>query len=75
MIIVLMGVSGSGKTTVGRRLAAELDWKFYEGDEYHPSENVEKMRRGIPLTDTDRTPWPVCSSIRSQYSPNPDTRC
>ena len=57
MIIVLMGVSGSGKTTVGRRLAAELAWKFYEGDEYHPSENLEKMRRGIPLTDTYRTPW------------------
>jgi gluconokinase len=57
MIIVLMGVSGSGKSTVGRRLAAELAWKFYEGDEYHPSENLDKMRRGIPLTDTDRTPW------------------
>jgi carbohydrate kinase (thermoresistant glucokinase family) len=57
MIIVLMGVSGSGKTTVGRRLAAELGWNFYEGDEYHPSENLDKMRRGIPLTDTDRTPW------------------
>jgi carbohydrate kinase (thermoresistant glucokinase family) len=57
MIIVLMGVSGSGKTTVGRRLAAELGWNFYEGDEYHPSENLDKMRRGIPLTDNDRTPW------------------
>lgn len=57
MIIVLMGVSGSGKTTVGRRLAAELGWNFYEGDEYHPSENLDKMRHGIPLTDNDRTPW------------------
>ena len=57
MLIVLMGVSGSGKTTVGRRLADELGWKFYEGDEFHPAANLDKMRRGIPLTDSDRTPW------------------
>ena len=57
MIIVLMGVSGSGKTTVGRILAEQLGWKFLEGDEFHPAANVEKMRSGIPLDDKDRQPW------------------
>jgi gluconokinase len=57
MIVVLMGVSGSGKTTVGECLAAELGWTFVEADEFHPPENVEKMRAGTPLTDDDRRPW------------------
>jgi gluconokinase len=57
MVIVLMGVSGSGKTTVGQLLAAALDAEFVEGDAYHPPENIEKMRRGIPLEDVDRWPW------------------
>lgn len=57
MLIVLMGVSGSGKTTVGRLLARELGWKYFEGDDYHPAASVEKMRSGIPLDDTDRRPW------------------
>jgi gluconokinase len=57
MVIVLMGVSGSGKTTVGRALAAELGWKFYDGDDFHPRTNVEKMARGVPLDDADRAPW------------------
>jgi gluconokinase len=57
MVIVLMGVSGSGKTTVGRLLSEELGWKYYEGDDFHPSANIEKMRSGIPLDDTDRRPW------------------
>ena len=52
-----MGVSGSGKTTVGRLLSEDLGWKFYEGDDFHPSTNVEKIRRGISLDDTDRMPW------------------
>ena len=52
-----MGVSGAGKTTVGQLLASELGWDFVDGDDYHPAENVEKMRKGIPLTDTDRAPW------------------
>lgn len=52
-----MGVSGVGKTTVGRRLAADLGWTFYEGDDFHSPENVEKMSLGIPLTDEDRQPW------------------
>jgi len=57
MVVVLMGVSGSGKTTVGERLAADLGWAFIEGDDYHPPANVAKMRGGTPLTDADRRPW------------------
>jgi len=57
VIIILMGVSGAGKSTIGRRLAAELQWEFYEGDDFHTAENVAKMRRGEPLTDADRKPW------------------
>ncbi len=57
MIVVLMGVSGCGKTTVGRLLARRLDWLFYEGDEFHPAANIDKMSKGIALTDADRLPW------------------
>ena len=55
--LVVMGVSGSGKTTVGELLAKQLGWAFMEGDRLHPPTNVEKMRQGIPLTDADRWPW------------------
>lgn len=57
MIIVLMGVSGSGKTTIGRLLSAQLGWVFYEADDYHSPASVEKMRSGVPLDDEDRRPW------------------
>ena len=57
MIVVLMGVSGSGKTTVGKILAAELGWTFVDADDFHPAANVAKMRRGVPLDDDDRRPW------------------
>lgn len=54
---ILMGVAGAGKTTVGRRVATDLGFTFYEGDDFHPPENVAKMSSGIPLTDADRAPW------------------
>jgi gluconokinase len=57
MVIVLMGVSGTGKTTVGKLLAARLGWNFIEGDDFHPTANVRKMSEGVPLTDEDRCPW------------------
>lgn len=57
MIVVLMGVSGSGKSTVGKVLAEQLGWAFVEADDFHPAANVEKMRGGNPLTDEDRRPW------------------
>ena len=57
MIVVLMGVAGSGKTTIGRALAASLRWPFYDADDFHPPANVAKMAAGIPLTDDDRWPW------------------
>src|ERR1700675_3361717 len=52
-----MGVTGAGKTTVGRLLAQELGWEFEEGDDFHSAANIEKMRRGIPLSEEDRQPW------------------
>ena len=57
MIIIVMGVSGAGKTTIGQSLARDLGWKFYDADDLHPKANVEKMRRGDPLIDADRAPW------------------
>jgi len=57
MILIVAGVSGSGKTTVGAMLAGHLHWRFADGDDFHPAANVEKMRAGTPLTDDDRWPW------------------
>jgi gluconokinase len=57
MVIVLMGVTGAGKTTVGESLAASLEWPLHDADDYHPPENKRKMRDGVPLTDEDRWPW------------------
>ena len=57
MIVLLMGVTGSGKTTVGKTLAARLGWKYFDADEFHPAANVAKMRAGVPLDDADRQPW------------------
>jgi gluconokinase len=56
-VLVVMGVSGAGKTTVGQALALRLGWPFKEGDDLHPPENIAKMEAGAPLTDADRTPW------------------
>jgi gluconokinase len=57
MIVIVFGVSGAGKTTIGKLLAEQLGWRFYEGDDFHPRANIEKMRSGRPLTDEDRWPW------------------
>ncbi|HEY6331229.1 MAG TPA: gluconokinase [Blastocatellia bacterium] len=57
MIIILMGVSGSGKTVIGRLLAERLGWTFYDADDFHPASNIEKMSQNQPLTDADRLPW------------------
>lgn len=57
LVAVVMGVSGSGKSTIAGHLAAELGWEYQEGDALHPPENVEKMKGGTPLTDADRLPW------------------
>jgi gluconokinase len=57
MIVVVFGVSGAGKTTVGELLARKLGWNFIEADEFHPGANIEKMHSGRPLTDEDRWPW------------------
>ncbi|MEG3845775.1 gluconokinase [Microcoleus sp. herbarium19] len=57
MIAIVMGVSGSGKTTVGKLLAQSLNWEFSDADDFHPPANIEKMSLGIPLEDADRLPW------------------
>ena len=57
MIIVVMGVSGCGKTTIGQQLAERLGWPFFDGDVFHPPANIDKMSRGIPLNDEDRSGW------------------
>ena len=55
--VIVMGVSGSGKTSVGRSLAEKLGWDFYDADDFHPPANVAKMASGTPLDDSDRAPW------------------
>lgn len=82
MICILMGVSGSGKSTIGQLLSQKLGWPFYDGDDFHPPENIAKMRQGIPLTDVDRQSWLsllrtlieqnenaiiACSSLKESY--------
>lgn len=62
-IILIMGVAGSGKTTIGRRVAADLGWPYHEADDFHSAANKDKMGRGIPLDDYDRAPW--LASIRA----------
>ena len=64
MVILLMGVTGSGKTTVGQALAESLQWQFADADDFHPASNVAKMRAGIPLDDADRAPW--LAALRTQ---------
>jgi gluconokinase len=79
-VILVMGVAGSGKTTIGRALAERLGYRFVEADELHPPANIEKMRRGVPLEDADRWPWldavaaqlqgdvvVACSALKESY--------
>ena len=74
MIVVVMGVSGSGKSTTGTALARALGWPFVEGDDLHPPENVAKMAAGIPLTDDDRWPWldRIVDELRALSKTSPD---
>jgi gluconokinase len=71
MVILIMGVSGSGKTTIGQMLAAQLDWQFQDADDLHSPANIEKMHQGIPLTDADRRPW--LRSLRTLIDRSLDT--
>jgi gluconokinase len=64
MVILVMGVTGSGKTTVGKALAESLHWQFVDADDFHRPANIAKMRAGIPLDDADRTPW--LAALRTQ---------
>ena len=64
MILLVMGITGSGKTTIGELLAARLHWTFADADDFHSVANKEKMHQGIPLTDADRGPW--LAAIRAQ---------
>jgi gluconokinase len=57
MIVIIMGVVGAGKTTIGTLLANQLGWQFADADDFHPATNIEKIRQGIALTDADRAPW------------------
>ncbi|HLK04200.1 MAG TPA: gluconokinase [Candidatus Acidoferrum sp.] len=57
MIVLVMGTTGAGKTTIGKLLAGELHWTFLDADDFHPAANIEKMKKGIPLDDADRVPW------------------
>ena len=57
MVVIIFGVSGAGKTTIGQALAEELGWRFYEADDFHSQANIDKMRQGVPLTNEDRWPW------------------
>lgn len=66
MVIVLIGPMGCGKTTIGELLSQKLQWPFYDGDDFHPLANVEKMRKGIPLVDEDRQPW--LEKLRNEIS-------
>ena len=69
-VYVCMGVSGCGKTSVGKMLAGHLGVPFIEGDSFHPEENIKKMSGGTPLTDDDRVPWGcvlACSALKASY--------
>lgn len=71
MVIVIMGVAGAGKSTVGQELAAELGWAFVDADDVHSAQNVEQMSRGVPLTEAQRTQWlAALASIIAEHAAN-----
>jgi gluconokinase len=57
VVVIIMGTTGAGKTTIGTMLAAQLNWQFADADTFHPPANIEKMSKGVPLNDADRAPW------------------
>jgi gluconokinase len=73
-IVVVMGVSGSGKSTIGTQLALRLHWEFEDGDWFHPARNIDKMHAGIPLTDEDRAPWLIAIADFIDRARNTGTR-
>lgn len=73
--IIVMGVSGCGKTTLGEALAAQLNWPFFDADDFHPPENVAKMRAGEPLNDADRAPWLLRLNALLQANPHAVLAC
>jgi len=75
MLIVIMGVSGSGKSTVGKSLADRLNWPFFDADDFHPQSNKDKMASGMPLTDQDRFPWLHLIVDRLSKEPNSILAC
>lgn len=76
-VYVLMGVSGSGKTSLGKALAHQLGWPFHEGDDYHPAANIEKMSGGTPLTNADRAPWitAIAAGLNAEPAPRQILAC
>ena len=64
MVVIIFGVSGAGKTTIGKLLARQLGWDFFDADDFHSKANIDKMRKGIALTDADRAPW--LSNLRTK---------
>ncbi len=73
--LIVMGVSGCGKTTLGEELAEALDWPFFDADDFHPPENVAKMRAGEPLNDADRAPWLLRLNTLLQANPHAVLAC
>jgi gluconokinase len=73
--VIIMGVSGCGKTTLGEGLAKALDWPFFDADHFHPLKNVAKMKAGLPLNDEDRAPWLLQLNLLLQANPHAVLAC